>query len=230
MIPLVDQNRLLFVIISRSRELSNVKYSLYLDRDNQLVHLGSEWIGNLAKYSKNDICFSSLFASNDPFYNQPGRDECEYFQNSFIVNDRIYIQSLIFESTFELDFDFDKLELVFVQKSKDEAIQLASNPGFTFHDDVFPGFSKNAVSQLNFPKHRCGDMSSCVVIIPSLTFKADKREHISSVDFQADWKFSFQIIDFEQERNAIEIILPSGEAFFKVTASYSQSCKFAEVS
>ena len=218
-IPLVDHDRLLFVIISRSRELSNVKYSLFLNLNSQLVDIGSEWMGNLAQYSKYDLCFSALFAMNDPFYNLPGRDECEYFQNSFIVNDRIYIQSLIFDSTFEMDFDFENLELVFTQKTKHESIMLASNPDFAYHDDVFPGFSKNAVSQQNFPKHRCGGMEYCVVIIPQLTFNVNERAHISSVDFKDDWKFSFQIIGFGRDENAIEIVLQSGEAFLTISAS-----------
>ena len=53
--------------------------------------------------------FSKLFSQDDnQFTDQFGinNDECEYFLNGIIHQDKIYVQSYVFDATFEIKFDF----------------------------------------------------------------------------------------------------------------------------
>ena len=89
-IPLIDVERLLLILVTRSRALSNTQYSLLLDAGGQFLTLGSEWIGSLVKYEDKSVCFSKLFSQDDQFYTdttENNNDECEYFGNGFINNE-----------------------------------------------------------------------------------------------------------------------------------------------
>ena len=66
-------------------------------------------IGSLVKYKERSICYSKLFAQDDPLYtDQTGNnnDECEYFGNGMINNERFFIQNYVFDATFEIKFNF----------------------------------------------------------------------------------------------------------------------------
>ena len=150
MIPMTDLGRMLIILVSRSVELSNTQYSLLQETGGKFFTLGSEWIGALVKYPATARCLSEMFAANDEFYVDTrglNNDECEYFVNGIINNDRLFIQSYVFDTTFEIDFDFEKVQIDFIQQEKENKMHVTSNPGFAFHDDVLPGFTKNAVSQ-----------------------------------------------------------------------------------
>ena len=61
-------------------------------------------------------------------------------------------------------------------------MHVTSNPFFAFHDDVFPGFSKNAVYQKKFP------LSSFYykTIIPGDEFYSlEELNHISTVRMES---------------------------------------------
>ena len=96
-LPLVDLDRLLVVLVTRSIELSNTQYSVLLETDGRLITLSSEWIGSRVQYHKRAVCFSTMLATDDFDYTDYygyNKDECEYFVNGFAVNDKIYLQSL----------------------------------------------------------------------------------------------------------------------------------------
>ena len=96
-LPLVDLDRLLVVLVTRSIELSNTQYSILLETDGRLITLSSEWIGSRVQYHKRAVCFSTMLATDDFDYTDYygyNKDECEYFVNGFAVNDKIYLQSL----------------------------------------------------------------------------------------------------------------------------------------
>lgn len=135
-----------------------------------------------------------MFASNDPFYNRPLRHECEYFQNVITMDDRLFIQNLIFDNAFELDFDFQLLQVHFKEIPKNNLMHITSNPNFAFHDDVFPGFAKNTVFQKKFHKHECGDKQNCKIIIPFNELRiTEKLRHLSTIIFRKNWKIHFEI-------------------------------------
>ena len=99
----------MLIIVTRSIALSNMQYSLMLEKEGKFLPLGSEWIGSLVKYDQESKCYSGLYAPYDLAYsNQFGtnNDECEYFINAFLNNDRIYLQNSVFDSTFEIFFNF----------------------------------------------------------------------------------------------------------------------------
>ena len=158
MISLKDLGRLLIVLVTRSIALSNTQYSLLLENEGRLVNLGSEWIGARVETMtvnrhRRWICYSGMLAPDDiDFTDYWGynNDECEYFINGFVTDDRIYLQSTVFETTFELEMDFDLIELEFTQLNETGKIYVTSNPDFAFHDDVFPSFAKNQVTQGKF--------------------------------------------------------------------------------
>lgn len=107
----IDLGQLMFILVTRSIVLSNMQYSLLLEKDGKILTLGSEWIGSLVKYEHDSRCFSGLYAPDDFAYSNPfgtNNDECEYFINAFLNNDRIYIQNMVFDSTFEIFFDIGK--------------------------------------------------------------------------------------------------------------------------
>ena len=52
-----------------------------------------------------------LFTSNDPYYtDQAGtnNDECEYFGNGIIYDEKIFIQNYVFDFSFEIKYHFGK--------------------------------------------------------------------------------------------------------------------------
>ena len=107
----IDLGQLMLVLVTRSTELSNMQYSLFLEKEGKFINLGNEWVGSLVKYEQESRCHSGLFAPNDFAYSNPfgtNNDECEYFINAFLNNDRIYVQNLVFDTTFEFYFDFGK--------------------------------------------------------------------------------------------------------------------------
>ena len=103
--------RLLLIVVTRSIILSNTLYSVLLEAEGKFLTLGREWIGSLDKYEKESICYSKLFAQDDPYYtDQVGinNDECEYFGNGIIYDDKIFISNYVFDSSFEVKFHFGK--------------------------------------------------------------------------------------------------------------------------
>ena len=109
----IDLGRLILILVTRSVELSNSMYSALLEAEGKFLTIGSEWIGSLVKYEERSVCFSKLFASNDPFYtNQKSagnnKDGCEYFANGIVNNEKIFFQNYVFDATFEIEFDFGK--------------------------------------------------------------------------------------------------------------------------
>ena len=93
-------------------------------------------------------------------------------------------------------------------------MHVTSNPFFAFHDDVFPGFAKNAASQPRFPF----PSPSFTTIIPD-NYRPDKPEqklfssleelkHISTVELKLNGsdKFDFNIDFYEQSFNETKIL------------------------
>ena len=182
----VDLGRLILILVTRNIALSNSMYSVLLEAEGKFLTIGSEWIGSLVRYEERSICFSKLFASKDPFYtNQKSagnnKDECEYFANGIINDDRIYFQNYVFDSTLEIEFDFANIELEFVQKKAEKKMLVSSNPFFAFHDDVFPAFAKNAVSQKRFPRSN----PLFTTLIPDDFFASlEEFEHFSTFEMK----------------------------------------------
>ena len=186
-LPFVDLGRLLIVLVTRSIALSNTQYSLLLENEGRLVNLGSEWIGakieNLFRHYDNRrlTCYSGMLAPDDfDFTDYWGynNDECEYFINGFVTDDRIYLQSTVFETTFELEMNFDLIELEFNQLNETGMVFVTSNPYFAFHDDVFPSFAKNQVTQGKFHP----SVADKVTLIPDNHFTSLAYfDHISSI-------------------------------------------------
>ena len=101
----------MLILVTRSIELSNMQYSLILEKNGRFLTLGNEWIGSLVKYEQESKCYSGLYAPTDFAYSNPfgtNNDECEYFINAFSNNDRIYLQNVVFDTTFEIFFNFGK--------------------------------------------------------------------------------------------------------------------------
>ena len=106
----------MLILVTRSIVLSNMQYSLILEKEGKFFTLGNEWIGSLVKYEQESRCYSGLYAPNDFAYSNPfgsNNDECEYFINAFLNNDRIYLQNVVFDTTFEIYFDFGEDLTVF---------------------------------------------------------------------------------------------------------------------
>ena len=202
-IPIIDVKKLLLILVTRSIVLSNTLYSLLLEAEGKFLTLGSEWIGSLVRYEEKSVCFSRLFSRDDEFYTDQfgnNNDECEYFGNGIVFDENIYIQNFVFDATFEIQFNFEVIELDFVQQKAERKIHVTSNPFFAFHDDVFPGFSKNSASQSRFfetaksifppyPKS----------IIPNHHFSSlEEFKHISTFVLKLDGEESFQFeINFQ---------------------------------
>lgn len=108
----IDVGRLLLILVTRNIALSNTLYSVLFKVEGAgWITIGSEWVGSLVHYEENSICYSQLFAKfvDDPFYTSPGgilNDECEYFANGIINDEKIFIQSFVFDTTFEVEFIF----------------------------------------------------------------------------------------------------------------------------
>ena len=100
---------MVLILVTRSIVLSNLQYSFILEKEGKFLTLGNEWIGSLVKYEQKSRCFSGLYAPKDLAYSNEfgtNNDECEYFINAFLNNDRIYLQNVVFDTTFEIFFDF----------------------------------------------------------------------------------------------------------------------------
>ena len=107
----VDLGKLLLILVTRSITLSNTLYSLLLEVEGKYLVLGSEWIGSLVKYEERSNCYSRLFSSYDAYYTDEfgmNNDECEYFGNGIVSDDKIFIQNYVFDAKFEIVFDFGK--------------------------------------------------------------------------------------------------------------------------
>ena len=106
----INVDRLLLILVTRSVKLSNTFYSVLMEAEGQFLTLGREWIGSLVKYHKRSVCYSKLFASDGFYVDQTGtnNDECEYFGNGFLDNERVFFQNYVFDLTFEIEFDFGK--------------------------------------------------------------------------------------------------------------------------
>ena len=95
-----------------------------LEKEGKFLTLGSAWIGSLVKYEQESFCYSVHLSEPDMSYtNEFGtnNDECEYFINAFLNKDRIFLQSMVFDTAFEIYFDlgkdeFNYLNILFVQK------------------------------------------------------------------------------------------------------------------
>lgn len=101
----------MLILVTRSIALSNTQYSLLLEADGKFLTLASEWIGSLVRYEENSRCYSRLFSDNDLNYTDllgNNNDECEYFGNGIINNDKIFIQNYVFDATFEIEFNFGR--------------------------------------------------------------------------------------------------------------------------
>ena len=183
-LPFTDLGKLVIVLVTRSIDLSNMQYSLLFEISGRLVNLGSEWIGARVQYQKKAICFSQMLALDDfgfTDYWGVNNDECEYFVNAFVVNDRIYLQNFVFDTTFELDFDFNNIQLQFYQLEEKSMLHVSSNPYFAFHDDVFPAYIKNQVSQKEFSRHADNKIN----IVPANNFTSlEFFDHISTIMFE----------------------------------------------
>ena len=106
----IDLGRLLLILVTRSINLSNTLYSVLLEAEGKFLTLGREWIGSLVKYEEPSICYSNLFANDLWYTGQSGQnnDECEYFGNGIINDEKLFIQNYVFDFTFEIEFDFGK--------------------------------------------------------------------------------------------------------------------------
>ena len=109
--------RFLLILVTRSVALSNTQYSLLLEKEGIFINLHREWISSLVRYkgayqfNVEPKCHSSMFNKKDKDYTDAfgdHNDECEYFVNGIINNDKLFIQGLVFDFTFEVDFDLGR--------------------------------------------------------------------------------------------------------------------------
>ena len=108
--------RFLLILVTRSIALSNTQYSLLLEKEGIFINLHREWISSLVRYkgayeSHVERCLSVMFNRKDRDYTDAvgiHNDECEYFVNGIINNDKLFIQGLVFDFTFEVDFDLGR--------------------------------------------------------------------------------------------------------------------------
>ena len=111
--------RFLLILVTRSIALSNTQYSLLLEKEGIFINLHREWISSLVRYkgawnaewNLEPKCHSIMFNRKDKDYTDAygnHNDECEYFVNGIINNDKLFIQGLVFDFTFEVDFDLGR--------------------------------------------------------------------------------------------------------------------------
>ena len=111
--------RFLLILVTRSVTLSNTQYSLLLEKEGIFINLHREWISSLVRYkgawnaasNLEPKCHSIMFNRKDKDYTDADgfdNDECEYFINGIINNDKLFIQGLVFDFTFEVDFDLGR--------------------------------------------------------------------------------------------------------------------------
>ena len=112
-----DLGRFLLILVTRSVALSNTQYSLLLEEEGIFINLHREWISSLVRYKGayqsfvEPRCLSIMFNRKDKDYTDAvgdHNDECEYFVNGIINNDKLFIQGLVFDFTFEVDFDLGR--------------------------------------------------------------------------------------------------------------------------
>ena len=98
------------ILVTRSIDLSNTLYSVLLEAEGKFLTLGREWIGSLNKYEEKSFCYSKLFGNDGWYTGQSGynNDECEYFGNGIIYEEKIFIQNYVFDFSFEVKFYFGK--------------------------------------------------------------------------------------------------------------------------
>ena len=103
-------NKFLLILVTRSIDLSNTLYSVHLEAEGKFLTLGREWIGSLDKYEEKSVCFSKLFASDGWYTGLSGynNDECEYFVNGIVNDEKIFIQNYVFDFSFEIKFNFGR--------------------------------------------------------------------------------------------------------------------------
>ena len=246
-IPFVDLGRLLIVLVCRSVALSNTQYSLLLESGGRLINLGSEWIGARVGYKHLNekgrmICYSGMLAPEDTDYTDYwgyNNDECDYFINGFATDDRIYLQSSVFDVTFELEMDFDLIELEFNQLNDTRKLHVSSNPNFAFHDDVFPSFAKNQVTQEKFS---ASVPDKITMIADNYFTKLTYFDHISTIMLDS---FGIHVISFdlkmirseEESENAhsrcsakiLEFRLSSGENLLSLELLPTGSVRFSSI-
>ena len=99
-------------------------------------------------------------------------------------------------------------------------MHVTSNPFFAFHDDVFPAFSKNAVSQPRFPRSNLYHKT----IVPDKYFSSlEELTHISTVEIELNGTDIFELeIDVGKKSRAfkeakiLECNFFDGTTFFRV--------------
>ena len=93
----------------------------------------------------------------------------------------------------------DHLEVNFVQKESTKKMHVTSNPYFSFHDDVFPVFSKNSFAQPRFP--RPGGPRSKTIVPDSFFSSLEALKHISTVELTLNETETFQLEMYFGVRN-----------------------------
>ena len=98
-------------------------------------------------------------------------------------------------------------------------MHVTSNPYFGFHDDVFPAFAKNAISQPRFSR----PSTFYKTIIPDNMFSSfGELQHISTVELKLNgtdyfrFKFNSQKTSFLKETNSIESQFFDGRTLFSL--------------
>ena len=82
-----------------------------MEADGKFLSLGREWIGSLLKYEEKSICYSKLFSQDDNNYVDlagGNKDECEYFGNVIMNEEKILLQNYVFDTLFEIAYNFGK--------------------------------------------------------------------------------------------------------------------------
>ena len=82
-----------------------------MEVEGQFITLAREWIGSLVNYEEKTICYSEMFVEGDRFYTDlvgARKDECEYFVQGILNGERIFIQNTVFDTLFEIKFDYGK--------------------------------------------------------------------------------------------------------------------------
>ena len=117
-----------------------------------------------------------------------------------------------------------KFGIEYRQLEEVQKMHTCSNPYFSFHDDIFPGFSKNAVSQPRFSPapylHYLEPYRKTVIPDNSFSF-LEEFNHISTVEmnFTEDYTFSFFLAKRHQFKTQLEILqmkLEDGSSFFTI--------------
>jgi len=182
------------------------------------------------KYQKRASCFSEMLADDFEytFYWGRNKDECEYFINAFVSKDRIYLQNYVFDTTFELEMEFDHIEVRYNQLDENNKLHVTSNPYFAFHDDVFPSYVKNQYTQKSFSRHA----QNKITIIPDNFFiSLEFNDHISTALLQSGGAYiiSFVVKSKNQimsSANILELHSSGGENLLSVVLFSNGSTQY----